>query len=592
VPTPKVGQINLIKVRTAKRNIRRTRNDDTLGVPSQQRDLTARRHLVNVVRSVAGHQQITLRIKSHAVRDPVQTRRVHLRFTRGSVAADLDFQHIVLGALDHIQKAFIRAQGQAIGKSKGSGKYFRVSAGSQPIHPRVFTFEVSGIGEIEVAFRIEHGEVWVDQLARAHSLPAVEDPTLTVHPDQRRQLEIADIQLLRFGEGKAKVETADPGHFLQAPTTVHAVNLAQFTASPKSPIPVEGEAFGVVETLRVSSEAVEWDGRPHLFVRQSNVYTRGPDQCQLENRAAALVFPDQEDGMRLVMFEPRGHASRLGVLRTHDVVDLAAAAAQSGATAAYFASTTQFLEAGTEAHSSAQGLLSAASGSGAYAREAVRLCAPIPRPGKIIAIGLNYRDHALEQGVQPPPAPLFFAKFPTSVTGPYDAIVLPTGDPQVDYEAELAVIIGRRGKAVSEADAMEYVGGYTVLNDVSARKWQFADKQWVRGKSCDTFCPMGPWLTTRDDVPDPHQLTIAARVNGVTLQDSNTNQLIFGIPQLIAYISASITLEPGDVIATGTPAGVGVFRNPPIVLKDGDIVEVEIQGLGTLRNPVRDAGKS
>jgi 2-keto-4-pentenoate hydratase/2-oxohepta-3-ene-1,7-dioic acid hydratase in catechol pathway len=202
---------------------------------------------------------------------------------------------------------------------------------------------------------------------------------------------------------------------------------------------------------------------------------------------------------------------------------------------------------------------------------------------------LNYRDHSLEQGVQPPSAPLFFAKFPTSVTGPYDPIVLPAGDLQVDYEAELAVIIGRSAKAVPEARALEYVGGYTVLNDVSARKWQFADKQWVRGKSCDTFCPIGPWLTTRDDVLDPHHLDIATRVNGVTLQDSNTSKLIFRIPQLIAYISASITLEPGDIIATGTPEGVGVFRNPPIFLKAGDIVEIEIQDLGMLRNPVQDA---
>lgn len=290
--------------------------------------------------------------------------------------------------------------------------------------------------------------------------------------------------------------------------------------------------------------------------------------------------------MRLVMFEPKGQPSRLGVLRSHEVVDLAAAADQSGATAECFASTTQFLEAGEEALSSAQSLLTSPT-TAAYELAAVRLGAPVPRPGKIVAIGLNYRDHSLEQGVQPPSAPLFFAKFPTSVTGPYDPIVLPAGDHQVDYEAELAVIIGRRAKAVPKGHAMEYIGGYTVLNDVSARKWQFADKQWVRGKSCDTFCPIGPWLTTRDDVPDPHHLDIAARVNGVTLQDSNSSKLIFRIPQLIAYISASITLEPGDIIATGTPEGVGVFRNPPIFLKAGDIVEVEINGLGKLRNPVQ-----
>lgn len=292
--------------------------------------------------------------------------------------------------------------------------------------------------------------------------------------------------------------------------------------------------------------------------------------------------------MRLVMFEPKGQQARLGAVRRNEVVDLTAAASQSSAPVEYFASTIRFLEAGQEALSRAQSLLTSST-SPAYALEAVRLCAPIPRPGKVVAIGLNYRDHSLEQGVAPPSAPLFFAKFPTSVTGPYDPIVIPNGDPQVDYEAELAVIIGRRAKTVPEDEAMAYVGGYTVLNDVSARKWQFADKQWVRGKSCDTFCPIGPWLTTPDDIPDPHLLDIATHVNGITLQNSNTSKLIFRIPQLIAYISASITLEPGDIIATGTPEGVGVFRTPPIFLKAGDIVEVEIQGLGRLRNPVQDA---
>jgi 2-keto-4-pentenoate hydratase/2-oxohepta-3-ene-1,7-dioic acid hydratase in catechol pathway len=292
--------------------------------------------------------------------------------------------------------------------------------------------------------------------------------------------------------------------------------------------------------------------------------------------------------MRVVMFEPKGQPARLGVLRSDDVVDLAAAAAESGTPAAYFASAIQFLDAGDVALSRAQSLVGNPSNSATYTLSAVHLCAPVPRPGKVIAVGLNYRDHSVEQGVPLPSAPLFFAKFPTSVTGPYDSIVIPPGDPQVDYEAELAVVMGLRCKAVREDDAMEYVGGYTVLNDVSARKWQFADRQWVRGKSCDTFCPIGPWLTTRDEVPDPHNLDIATRVNGVTLQNSNTSKLIFRIPQLIAYISFSITLEPGDIIATGTPEGVGVFRKPPIFLKDGDVVEVEIQGLGTLRNPVRE----
>jgi 2,4-didehydro-3-deoxy-L-rhamnonate hydrolase len=217
----------------------------------------------------------------------------------------------------------------------------------------------------------------------------------------------------------------------------------------------------------------------------------------------------------------------------------------------------------------------------------VVLRAPVPRPGKIIAVGLNYRDHSMEAGAKAPPTtPILFAKFTTSISGPGDAIVIPVGDSRVDYEAELAVVIGRKGKAISAADALQYVAGYMPLNDVSARTWQFADKQWVRGKSCDTFCPIGPCLTTRDEVPDPHALSICARVNGTTLQDSNTSKMIFRVPELIEFISAAITLEPGDIIATGTPEGVGVFRTPPTFLKPGDIVEIEIQNLGLLRNPV------
>jgi 2-keto-4-pentenoate hydratase/2-oxohepta-3-ene-1,7-dioic acid hydratase in catechol pathway len=216
----------------------------------------------------------------------------------------------------------------------------------------------------------------------------------------------------------------------------------------------------------------------------------------------------------------------------------------------------------------------------------VHLLAPVPKPGKIIAVGLNYRDHCTEQGIEPPTEPVLFPKFPNSVTGPYDPIVIPKEDPDVDYEVELGVVIGIRGRRVSKEVALGYVAGYLVLNDVSARKWQFADKQWARGKSCDTFAPMGPWLTTADEVPSPQKLAVATRLNGQLLQDSNTSNLIFGVASLISYISASITLEPGDVIATGTPPGVGVFRNPPIYLKPGDVVEVAIEGLGSLRNPV------
>ena len=291
--------------------------------------------------------------------------------------------------------------------------------------------------------------------------------------------------------------------------------------------------------------------------------------------------------MRLVTFENAGSTAgsvRLGLVVGTEVIDLAARSKNAGHAAAYFSSMAAFLDAGEEAMSSARAI---AKDPGAGLRlEAVRLLPPVPRPGKIIAVGFNYRDHAAEQGIKPPEAPLIFAKFTTSITGPYDPIVLPAGDPQVDYEAELGVVIGRRGKSIPEDRAYDYIAGYLALNDVSARKWQFGDKQWVRGKSCDTFCPIGPWLVTREEVPDPQALLIACRVNGEVRQSANTRDLYFGIPTLLAYISASITLEPGDIIATGTPPGVGVFRKPPIYLQAGDVVEVEIESVGTLRNTV------
>ena len=216
----------------------------------------------------------------------------------------------------------------------------------------------------------------------------------------------------------------------------------------------------------------------------------------------------------------------------------------------------------------------------------VKLEAPVPRPGKIICIGLNYRNHAVESGMDIPKSPIIFSKFQTCVVGPEDPIRLPAGSEQVDYEAELAFVIGRRASKVKASDAMDYVFGYTNFNDVSARDFQFADGQWQRGKSCDTFAPMGPFVATRDEIADPHNLRISFRLNGETLQDSTTAELIFGIPELIEFLSASITLEPGDVIATGTPPGVGFARKPPIFMKDGDVAEVEVDGLGVLENPV------
>jgi 2-keto-4-pentenoate hydratase/2-oxohepta-3-ene-1,7-dioic acid hydratase in catechol pathway len=220
------------------------------------------------------------------------------------------------------------------------------------------------------------------------------------------------------------------------------------------------------------------------------------------------------------------------------------------------------------------------------ARSSLTLHAPVPRPGKVLCIGLNYRDHAAEQNVELPKRPLLFSKFATCVQAPGAPIRIPRGSTQTDYEAELAVVIGRRAARVTEAAAMRYVLGYCNFHDVSARDFQFADGQWQRGKSCDTFAPFGEFVATADEVRDPHALRIRFRLNGQTMQDSSTSQLVFTIPQLIASISENITLEPGDVIATGTPPGVGFARKPPVFLKPGDVCEVEIDGLGILRNPV------
>jgi 2-keto-4-pentenoate hydratase/2-oxohepta-3-ene-1,7-dioic acid hydratase in catechol pathway len=218
----------------------------------------------------------------------------------------------------------------------------------------------------------------------------------------------------------------------------------------------------------------------------------------------------------------------------------------------------------------------------------VRLHSPIPDPGKILCIGLNYLDHARESGQPVPDHPILFAKFNNTLIGHQAAILWDGTSQKVDYEAELAFVIGKKAYRVSEGEALDYVAGYITANDVSARDIQMADSQWVHGKTLDTFCPLGPWLITKDEVPDPHNLRIRCRVNGVTLQDSNTGQLIFKIPALISFLSQNITLEPGDVVLTGTPPGVGFARKPPVFLKPGDMVEIEIEKVGLLQNPVKE----
>jgi 2-keto-4-pentenoate hydratase/2-oxohepta-3-ene-1,7-dioic acid hydratase in catechol pathway len=216
------------------------------------------------------------------------------------------------------------------------------------------------------------------------------------------------------------------------------------------------------------------------------------------------------------------------------------------------------------------------------------LLAPVPDARKIVCIGLNYRDHAAESGVPVPTEPVLFSKYPTALIGHGAPIVLPRVSHEVDYEAELVVVIGRKGRHIPRQRALEYVGGYAVGHDVSARDWQLnkPGKQWMAGKTFDTFAPVGPELVTPDEVPEPQNLGIRLRLNGQTMQDSNTSQLVFGVDELIAYLSQVFTLEPGDLIFTGTPPGVGMARKPPVWLKAGDIVEVEIDKLGTLRNTV------
>ena len=216
-----------------------------------------------------------------------------------------------------------------------------------------------------------------------------------------------------------------------------------------------------------------------------------------------------------------------------------------------------------------------------------RLHAPVDRPGKIIGIGLNYEDHARETGAEAPEKPIVFAKYPNTVVGQGDAIRIPPITEQVDYEAELAVFIGRAARNVSEDEALEYVFGYANCNDVSSRDLQFSEGgQWTRSKSIDTFCPLGPYLVTAEEVPDPQNFSVRSILNGEVMQDGTTSDMIFTVAQLISFLSTGMTLMPGDVIATGTPAGVGFARDPKVFLKPGDEVTIEIEGLGSLTNPV------
>lgn len=224
--------------------------------------------------------------------------------------------------------------------------------------------------------------------------------------------------------------------------------------------------------------------------------------------------------------------------------------------------------------------------------EEVRLYAPIKNPQKIIGIGMNYEDHAREIGADIPEKPIVFAKYPNTICGPGDPIVLPPITSQPDYEAELAVVIGREVRNISEADALDHVFGYMNANDVSSRDLQFSEGgQWTRSKSIDTFCPVGPYIVTADEVGDPQNLRVRCILNGEVMQDGNTEKMIFSVAELIAFLSSGMTLVPGDIIVTGTPPGVGSARDPQVWLKDGDEVTIEIEGLGFLTNPLRRDSK-
>ena len=299
--------------------------------------------------------------------------------------------------------------------------------------------------------------------------------------------------------------------------------------------------------------------------------------------------------MKLVRYRVQEEA-RLGAVRDNRIIDLAGAARR-------FAAATG-REAPPELSGDMAGVLSALPGIVEIMMESVdwveqnapemfidletaEIDIPLANPGKIICIGLNYADHCRETNTPIPHSPLLFSKFNSAML-PHGGQITwsPEMTQKVDYEAELAVIIRQEASQVREEEAMDYVGGYTVVNDVSARDVQFNDGQWIRGKSFDTFCPIGPFVVTADELPDPHALTIQCRVNGVTMQDSNTAEMIFKIPYLISYISRSSTLLPGDIISTGTPHGVGIGHDPQVFLQPGDTVEVEVGGIGILRNTV------
>ncbi len=283
--------------------------------------------------------------------------------------------------------------------------------------------------------------------------------------------------------------------------------------------------------------------------------------------------------MKLVTFTHEGR-TRLGAVEADAVVDFAAHGRGLPD------DMLTFLAQGEAAFNTAREVC--ASGTGRLALRDVSLDAPIRRPPKILAVGLNYRDHAAEGGFDIPTVPMIFNKQSTAVTGPQGAIYLPKECVQLDYEGEFAFVIGKRCRHVPKEKALDVIAGYTIANDVSVREWQFRSPTTTMGKSWDTHCPLGPYMATPDEVSDPHNLTLRTWVNGELRQDSNTKNLIFNLPDIIVHLSTAFTLEPGDVICTGTPSGVGLGMDPQVWLKAGDVVRITIDQLGTLENRVID----
>ncbi len=291
--------------------------------------------------------------------------------------------------------------------------------------------------------------------------------------------------------------------------------------------------------------------------------------------------------MKLVSFQIHGNVSIGALIDDETIVDF------SVADSSLPTSMKAFLSLGTGGLEQAAAAISKAAWieGATLARSSVQLLAPVGDAQKILCIGQNYRDHCLEQNQPIPESAILFSKYPTALNDPDGVVRIPKLAKQVDYEAELAVVIGGAGgggRYIPVEEALNHVAGYMCANDVSARDIQFADKQWVRGKSPDGFYPTGPYLLTADEVADPHDLDISLTLNGQTMQTSNTSNLIFNVPFLISYLSQTMTLLPGDILSTGTPGGVGIFRKPPILLKQGDTMSVTIAGLGTLTNTVEE----